>query len=206
MKGRGLPPPRTPADGCCALLLREASEVYDECGMVQASAKKKGPEAGGRRAAVDVGCGTGVLAGTLALHFARVTGIDADAANARLAQDPRVTIRRCGLEQFAAAAGEGGVDLITMVAVLHHLCLEDTLARIPGLPPTCSSPSPDRPPPAGRAPARRSGSARSPSPRWGGCRAGLAPAPRFAAGQDTRGDTAGLGGRLRRAGGARRSL
>jgi len=31
-----------------------------------------------RRAAVDVGCGTGVLAGKLAPHFARVTGIDRD--------------------------------------------------------------------------------------------------------------------------------
>ena len=91
-----------------------------------------------RWAAVDVGCGTGVLAGKLALHFARVTGIDADAgmaaaASAHLAQDPRVTIRQCGFEQFAAAAGDGEADLITMVAVLHHLCLDDTLARIPGL-------------------------------------------------------------------------
>ena len=91
-----------------------------------------------RRAAVDVGCGTGVLAGKLAPHFARVTGIDAGAgmaaaASARLAQDPQVAIRRCTFEQFAAAAGDGGVDLITLVAVLHHLDLEDTLARIPGL-------------------------------------------------------------------------
>jgi Methyltransferase domain len=91
-----------------------------------------------RRAAVDVGCGTGVLTGKLAPHFARVTGIDADAgmaaaASARLAQDPRVTIRRCGFEEFAAAAGDGEADLITMVAVLHHLGLDDTLARIPGL-------------------------------------------------------------------------
>jgi len=91
-----------------------------------------------RRAAVDVGCGTGVLAGKLAQHFARVTGIDADAAmaaaaSARLAQDPRVTIRRCGFEQFASAAGNGEADLITMVAVLHHLDLDDTLARIPRL-------------------------------------------------------------------------
>ncbi len=91
-----------------------------------------------RRAAVDVGCGTGVLAGKLAPHFGRVTGIDADAgmaavASARLAQDPRVTIRRCGFEQFAAAADDGEADLITMVAVLHHLGLDDTLARIPGL-------------------------------------------------------------------------
>jgi SAM-dependent methyltransferase len=91
-----------------------------------------------RRAAVDVGCGTGVLAGKLASRFARVTGIDADAdmaaaASARLAQDPWVTIRRCGFEEFAVAAGDGQADLITMVAVLHHLDLDDTLARIPGL-------------------------------------------------------------------------
>src|SRR5579859_1888116 len=47
-----------------------------------------------RQTAVDVGCGAGVLAGKLAHHFARVTGIDADegmatAAQARLAGDPR---------------------------------------------------------------------------------------------------------------------
>ena len=49
-----------------------------------------------RRAALEVGCGTGVLAGKLAPRFARVTGIDADAGmaavlSARLAQDPRVS-------------------------------------------------------------------------------------------------------------------
>ena len=79
-----------------------------------------------------------MLAGKLAPHFASVTGIDADAgmaaaASARLAQDQRVTIRQCGFEQFASAAGGGEADLITMVAVLHHLSLEDTLARIPEL-------------------------------------------------------------------------
>jgi SAM-dependent methyltransferase len=91
-----------------------------------------------RRAAVDVGCGMGVLAGKLAPHFARVTGIDADpamaaAASARLARDPAVTIRRCGFENYASAAGGGESDLITMVAVLHHLDLDDTLAQIPRL-------------------------------------------------------------------------
>jgi SAM-dependent methyltransferase len=89
-----------------------------------------------RQAAVDVGCGTGLLAGKLAPHFARVTGIDADegmaaAASARLASDPRVTIMRCRFEEFAVAAGEGQADLITMVGVLHHLDLGDALARIP---------------------------------------------------------------------------
>ncbi len=91
-----------------------------------------------RRCAVDVGCGTGVLAGKLATRFAQVTGIDADAgmasaATARLAQDPRVTIRHCRFEQFASAAGNGEADLITMVAVLHHLGLDDTLAEMRGL-------------------------------------------------------------------------
>lgn len=91
-----------------------------------------------RRAAVDVGCGMGVLAGKLAPHFAGVTGMDADeamaaAASARLARDPAVTIRWCGFEEFASAADHGQADLITMVAVLHHLDLDDTLARIPGL-------------------------------------------------------------------------
>jgi SAM-dependent methyltransferase len=91
-----------------------------------------------RRAAVDVGGGTGVLAGKLAPHFARVTGIDADsgmaaAASARLAHTLRVTIRHSGFEQFTAAAGDGEADLITMVAVLKHLDLDDTLAKIPGL-------------------------------------------------------------------------
>lgn len=91
-----------------------------------------------RRTAVDVGCGTGVLAGKLAPHFARVTGIDADeamaaAASARLARDTAVTIRWCGFEAFASAAGDGEADLITMVAVLHHLDLDNTLAQIPRL-------------------------------------------------------------------------
>ncbi len=91
-----------------------------------------------RHAAVDIGCGAGVLAGKLAPHFERVTGIDADsgmaaAAGARLAREPRVTIRHARFEQFAAAPGTGEADLITMVAVLHHLHLDDTMARIPGL-------------------------------------------------------------------------
>jgi predicted TPR repeat methyltransferase len=91
-----------------------------------------------RQAAVDVGCGTAVLAGKLAPHFERVIGIDADegmaaAASACLADDPRVSIMRCRFDEFAAAAGEGQADLITMVAVLHHPDLGDTLARIPWL-------------------------------------------------------------------------
>jgi SAM-dependent methyltransferase len=88
-----------------------------------------------RQVAVDVGCGTGVLAGKLASQFARVTGIDADqgmtaAASERLADKPNVSITRCRFDAFAATADEGAADLITMVAVLHHLDLGEILPQI----------------------------------------------------------------------------
>ena len=91
-----------------------------------------------RRMALDVGCGAGALAGKLAARFPRVVGIDADAgmaaaANERLADKPWVSIERYRFDEFAAAAAEGEADLITMVAVLHHLDLEDALSRIPRL-------------------------------------------------------------------------
>jgi SAM-dependent methyltransferase len=91
-----------------------------------------------RGVAVDVGCGKGVLAGKLATHFAHVTGIDRDAgmvaaASARLRALPQVSIQRCDFAGFSPAAADGQADLITMVAVLHHLDLEDALARIPRL-------------------------------------------------------------------------
>ncbi len=88
-----------------------------------------------RQAAVDVGCGRGVLAGKLAPHFSRVTGIDADegmsaAATARLADQPNARIMRCRFDAFAQTADDGEADLITMVAVLHHLDLGETLPQI----------------------------------------------------------------------------
>lgn len=91
-----------------------------------------------RNVAVDVGCGKGVLAGKLAKQFAHVTGIDrnegmAAAASARLRGVPQVSIQRCDFADLSSTAGDGGADLITMVAVLHHLDLDDALARIPRL-------------------------------------------------------------------------
>jgi len=91
-----------------------------------------------RHAAIDVGCGEGDLAGKLATYFAHVTGIDrnegmAAAASARLYRFPQVTIHRCDLADFSSAEHDGRADLVTMVAVLHHLDLHDTLAAIPRL-------------------------------------------------------------------------
>jgi len=91
-----------------------------------------------RGVAVDVGCGKGVLAGKLATQFAHVTGIDrnegmAAAAAARLRGVRQVSIQRCDFADFGATIGDDGADLITMVAVLHHMDLGDALTRIPRL-------------------------------------------------------------------------
>jgi SAM-dependent methyltransferase len=91
-----------------------------------------------RQTAVDVGCGKGVLAGKLALHFAHVIGIERDegmaaAASSRLRAFPQVSIHREDFADFSSTAGYGSADLITMVAALHHLDLDETLARVPRL-------------------------------------------------------------------------
>lgn len=91
-----------------------------------------------RHAALDIGCGEGVLVGKLATHFTQATGVDANdamvaAARARLRGFPQVIIHRGDFARFNSTARDGMADLITMVAVLHHLDLEDTLAAIPRL-------------------------------------------------------------------------
>jgi DNA-binding MarR family transcriptional regulator/SAM-dependent methyltransferase len=82
-----------------------------------------------RTSALDVGCGRGRLAHRLSFRFVRAEAIDADAmmvAAARAATGYRanVTVRQ---SDFLAVSGR--YDLITMVAVLHHLDLEPALRR-----------------------------------------------------------------------------
>jgi len=91
-----------------------------------------------REAAMDIGCGRGVLAAELATCFTHVTGIDQDegmaaTAAARLAGVPGARVRRCRFDELTPTAGGGGADLITMVAVLHWLDLDDALTRLPAL-------------------------------------------------------------------------
>ena len=91
-----------------------------------------------RHAAVDIGCGKGELAGKLATHFAHVTGIDrnegmAAAARTRVLGLPQVSIQRGDFLDYVSTARDGAADLITMVAVLHHLDLDEALAPIPRL-------------------------------------------------------------------------
>ncbi len=80
--------------------------------------------------ALDVGCGRGELLAVLAGHFHRVRGIDVDvdmrrASESRCAGLPNVTVDVAELHDVPA-----GADLITMVAVLHHLDARTALDQV----------------------------------------------------------------------------
>ena len=86
-----------------------------------------------RRAALDVGCGRGNLVALLVDQFGLVDGIDRDAemaraSAARFAGDDRVTVRQL---PFGELTGE--YDVITMIAVLHHMQLEPSLRHAAGV-------------------------------------------------------------------------
>ena len=85
--------------------------------------------------ALDVGCGTGNLLDRLAQRFDSVTGVEPDPATeqiaaARFSSHAAVRIRCSTLADVGL--GER-FDAITLVAVLHHLPLEETLGRLRGM-------------------------------------------------------------------------
>ncbi|KQW16812.1 class I SAM-dependent methyltransferase [Streptomyces sp. Root369] len=81
--------------------------------------------------ALDVGCGAGDLVRLLAIRATHVHGIDSDEriiGRARELTDPDLSVT------FSVADGlsydeDGRYDVITCVAVLHHLPLTETLTR-----------------------------------------------------------------------------
>lgn len=80
--------------------------------------------------ALDVGCGRGQLLALLAEHFEHAHGFDVDqsmrhASSARCAGLTNVTVGAESLDDAAA-----GADLVTMIAVLHHLDLEWALRQV----------------------------------------------------------------------------
>ena len=77
------------------------------------------------RDALDVGCGTGTLLAALAGRLPHVEGIDRDPAMAA-----RSGARRADLFDLPA---EPAYDVVTAVAVLHHLPLEPALTRLRSL-------------------------------------------------------------------------
>ncbi|MER5509609.1 class I SAM-dependent methyltransferase [Streptomyces sp. NPDC002766] len=87
------------------------------------------------REALDVGCGDGTLARLLASRSGRVTGIDLSAEMVESARDQSKEVENVRFLEadFLEAGGRelppGHYDLITMVAVAHHLGTERALAR-----------------------------------------------------------------------------
>lgn len=86
----------------------------------------------GGRTAIDIGCGTGNLVRRLAGELAEVVGLEPDAANAHRAIVAASDLTNVRIVQTAFPA-EGGIpgkdpearyDLVSMVAVLHHLELD----------------------------------------------------------------------------------
>ena len=81
--------------------------------------------------AVDVGCGTGHLLRSLAPVMPEVHGIEADAptaatAAAALADLPHVVVEHAPFTTLP----ERSADLVTLVAVLHHLPLDTALQAV----------------------------------------------------------------------------
>jgi SAM-dependent methyltransferase len=83
------------------------------------------------RRALDVGCGTGMLASRLAARCRDVIGIDADAPALARARAAHVTPNLTFLEGDAMtyAFDDTAFDFIASIATLHHLPLEPALER-----------------------------------------------------------------------------
>lgn len=83
-----------------------------------------------RGSALDVGCGRGELLAAVSPYFGEVLGIDVDeemraAAARRCAGLPHVSVTGEALDEL-----RGGFDLVTMVAVLHHLDASAALRQV----------------------------------------------------------------------------
>jgi 2-polyprenyl-3-methyl-5-hydroxy-6-metoxy-1,4-benzoquinol methylase len=80
-----------------------------------------------RGSALDVGCGRGGLLARLAGAFDRVSGIDVDAEMVAAAQ---ARVPRADVRQESLLDARGQHDLVTAVAALHHVPLDDGLSAL----------------------------------------------------------------------------
>jgi SAM-dependent methyltransferase len=83
-----------------------------------------------RHAALDVGCGRGELVATLSPHFARVFGNDANLTMRQYAANRCASLSNVTIHDGAWTNIAGPFDLVTMIAVLHHLEVADALREV----------------------------------------------------------------------------
>lgn len=83
-----------------------------------------------RGTAIDIGCGEGKLVAQLAARFAQVRGTDADESMRVEAAERCAGLTNVTIDDSQLAELDGPVDLITMIAVLHHLDVEKALADV----------------------------------------------------------------------------
>lgn len=80
-----------------------------------------------RRAALDVGCGRGELLTVLSPHFTSVEGADLDATMRAQAARRCAGLGNVTIDDERWTDIPGPFDLLTMIAVLHHLDVADAL-------------------------------------------------------------------------------
>lgn len=83
-----------------------------------------------RRSALDVGCGQGELVATLSPHFATAHGNDVDEAMRQQAASRCSGLPNVTIHDGSWTDVPGPFDLVTMVAVLHHLDVADALHEV----------------------------------------------------------------------------
>jgi SAM-dependent methyltransferase len=87
------------------------------------------PDRRGR--ALDMGCGRGGLVRVLASHFEHVVGADADAEMRRIAEATSAAVDNVSItDRQLDSWADDSIDLVTMVAVLHHLDIDDALRHV----------------------------------------------------------------------------
>jgi SAM-dependent methyltransferase len=86
-----------------------------------------------RERALEIGCGTGAFARSLAQHFERVMGIDLSSEMIRRARELARTMENVEFRQADVRTCDlppATFDCIATLATLHHLPLEETLQKI----------------------------------------------------------------------------
>ncbi len=82
--------------------------------------------------ALDVGCGEGLLVERLAAVSVHVTGVDTDTDAVRRARERTASLRNVTLvdgDFLTTTTDPGAYDVVTFVAVIHHMDLTSALRR-----------------------------------------------------------------------------